>query len=287
MTGSPGSNAARSAGSACTEAVLQATISASGRARRRPGAGQGASGHVLRGARAPRHARGVGGQHQVGVGPQPPHRGGRRQQPDTGVHQRDLHPVTLTTVPRRAVDHRAGWGAGGRPGSRRPYGHTPSGGSPPAPSSEPPGPGPRVPWAPPAAGPGWGRAWVRSPAPRPGAGPVPGGSGGGRADCAGERDDGSQGCRCWRGCGCCWDRACSGVPTCGCRARRTGAGRLAGRGGGGARPGRGGGAPGEPAVAAGAGVPGPGRGLPGGRRQHGRHRGAGAGAGRRGRRRCR
>ncbi|ESU45994.1 hypothetical protein P376_6028 [Streptomyces sp. HCCB10043] len=60
---------------------------------------QGQGGQVLGGAGAPGHRAGVGGEHQFGVGPQAAHGGRCRQQADSGVHERDLHPVTLADSP--------------------------------------------------------------------------------------------------------------------------------------------------------------------------------------------
>ncbi|GAA2129092.1 hypothetical protein GCM10009802_36840 [Streptomyces synnematoformans] len=53
--------------------------------------------------RPPGHAVGVGGQHQLGVVPQAPYGGGGRQQPESGVHKRDLHAVTLDECVRSPV----------------------------------------------------------------------------------------------------------------------------------------------------------------------------------------
>lgn len=66
-------------------------IGASGSSRF--GDGEGAGRDVLRGARPPGHAVGVGGEDEIGVGPQTSYRGGRRQQSDPRVHERDLHPA--------------------------------------------------------------------------------------------------------------------------------------------------------------------------------------------------
>lgn len=51
--------------------------------------------------RSPGHAVGVEGEHQIGVGAQSPYRGGGRQQSDSGVHERDLHPATIDDEPLR------------------------------------------------------------------------------------------------------------------------------------------------------------------------------------------
>lgn len=62
------------------------------------GYSHGTLGEVLRGAWAPRHSVGVEREHEIGVGPQAPYRGGGRQQTDSGVHERDLHPATIDDV---------------------------------------------------------------------------------------------------------------------------------------------------------------------------------------------
>src|SRR5690606_3873005 len=67
----------------------------------RLGDGEGALGEVFRCPRSPGHAVGVEGEHQIGVGAQTPYRGGGRQQSDSGVHERDLHPATIVDEPVR------------------------------------------------------------------------------------------------------------------------------------------------------------------------------------------
>src|SRR5690606_7222614 len=59
--------------------------------------------------RARRHAVGVEGEDAISVRAQAPYRCGGRQQTDSGVHERDLHPVTIVDgrLPAAAVGHTA------------------------------------------------------------------------------------------------------------------------------------------------------------------------------------